>query len=90
MFDKTMTPNDLVFDIPVIAPFPLSPLSHMSIHPLPFLGASPRRLYDGAIVASKKSRKKHRLKQLLIPYFRRMGYTGTMEQATDASPIAHS
>ncbi len=100
--DRKMFPDDLVFDMPQFSPSLHSPLSHASIHPLPFLGMSPRCLYARAAAAARtrevpkkpkkpeRPQKKSRLKQLLIPILRRIGYTGTMEPAADASPTAHS
>lgn len=97
--DRKMFPNDLVFDTPPLVSSLHSPLSHVSICPLPFLGMSPRQLYARAAAASRmrempkkpeRPEKKSRLKQLLIPILRRIGYTETMEPTADASPAAHS
>lgn len=98
MFDMTMPPNDLVFDVPPFAPSSLSPLSPGAIRPLPFHGMAPRDLYLQARAIPGTHRqpspggqeKRLRLKQLLIPILRRIGYTGTMERRADASPTAHS
>ena len=89
MNKPTTTLNDLVFDVPTF-------LSPASIRPLPFWGKAPRDLYarTGSVPEKlpgnrrPRIKRKWRFKQLLIPYFRQTGYTGTMEQAVEASPAA--
>lgn len=84
MFETNLLKEDYVFDVPLFT-------SPAAIHPLPFLGRPPRRaaMKDSA-GAPGKPLERCRLKQLLIPILRRIGYTGTMERTAGASPAAHS
>lgn len=86
MFETNFPKEDYVFDVPVFT-------SPADIHPLPFLGRPPRRpaMKDSVGAPGKpKPREGRRLKQLLIPFLQRIGYTGTMEPTAGASPAAHS
>ena len=84
MFETNLLKEDYVFDVPLFT-------SPAAIHPLPSLGRPPRRAaMKDSTGAPGKPLERCRLKQLLIPILRRIGYTGTMERTASASPAAHS